>query len=563
MGSTETSNELRPTADRIARSAVVVIGVLTFAKLFSLTEKWVGLDRFGVGADWGTFAAANQLPEQLYVLIAGGALAYAFIPVFGGFLTRGDREGAWKLASNMLNTIFLAALFLAALAFLLAPWLVSTVVAPGFTPERAAQTANLMRILLVSLIIFSISGLTSGILHTHQHFLLPALAPILFDAGNLFGVVVLAPRIGIYGAAIGAVLGSVLHFGIQVPGLIRVRARWRPYLNWRDPALREVIRLMIPRALGLALANANMLVAYNIASRLGEESVARLLHPLSPILANNIASRLGEESVAAFNRGYALMQVPQTLIGTAMGIVIFPTLAVLSAAGDLNGKRSAMSGALRFILIASIPAAVAMFVAGRPLVGVLEGGQFDSEGATRVFQILQLWALGIITQSGVEIVARSFYADKDMLTPLFVAGLVAALNLVLALVFVQWFNVAGLALANSLAVGVELVLLMSILRRRWQGIDEQALITSTIKAVIAAAVMGAVMVLFSGFLDRLSLGAGRLESLLRGGLELGVGGVVYIGVALALRMTEIRELPRLILRRRGNPAAVAAEATGD
>ncbi len=549
---------LRPTATRIARSAVMVIGILAFAKLFSLTEKWVGLNRFGVSSAWDTFAAANQIPEQLFNLIAGGSLAYAFIPIFGGLLTKDDREGAWKLASNVLNTVFLAALVVSVIVFFAAPWIV-VILAPGFRfislhepltgsaftaffyPDRIGQTVVLMRILLLSLLIFSISGLCTGILHTYQSFLWPSLAPIMFDVGNLLGVLILARFWGIYGAAIGAVIGAGLHLAIQVPGLLRVRVKWRPILNWRDPSLRQVITLMIPRAVGLAVVNLNFLVA------------------------TRLASQLESGSVASFNRGWSLMQLPETLIGTAMGIVIFPTLATLSAAGDLRGKRDAMSGALRFILIASIPAAVGLALAGRPLVGVLEGGAFNSASADRVFRVVQFFALGVITQSAVEVVARSFYADKDTITPLWIALITATVNFGLA-----WFlstpdrlGVGGLALANSVAVGVELLALITILRRRWQGINESALIATTAKALIAAAVMGVVMVFVSGMIDRMHLSDNRILLLARAGVEFAIGGVVYVAVALLLRMNEVRELPQLILKRRTVASPAAAEAPGD
>src|SRR5450432_2782057 len=454
--------KLRPTASRIAQSALLVILVLGLAKGVSLVEKKVALDRFGITLSWDTYTVANQIPEQLFNLLAGGALAYAFIPIFGDFLAHDNREGAWKLASNTLNTIFLAVLLMSILAFLAAPWLVANVIAPGFAsyyadlsqpfslnfigtilhPDLVLQTANLMRILLLGLLLFSISGLCMGILQTNQNFLLPALAPIMYDVGNLFGTLVLARYLGIYGAAIGAVVGAGLHLGIQVPGLVRLHAKWRPTLNWRDPALREVIVLMIPRALGLALINLNTIVAIRI------------------------ASSLSAGSVSAYNSGYRLMQLPETLIGTAMGIVIFPTLALLSSEGDLRGKRAAMSGALRFILIASIPAAVAMALAGRPLISILEGGAFDAASADKVFRVLQFFALGIVTQSAVEIAARSFYADKDTVTPLWIALIVAAINLGLAIMLSNLYNVAGLALANSIAAGCELSLLIFILRRR-------------------------------------------------------------------------------------------------
>src|SRR5215468_10924623 len=125
-------NVTRSSATRIARSTMLVIGILAFAKAFSLLEQKIALSRFGVGAAWDTYATAAQLPEQLFNLIAGGALAYAFIPVFGGFLTRGDRESAWKLASNVLNTVFLAAVGVSIVVFLFAPWLVAHLLAPGY-----------------------------------------------------------------------------------------------------------------------------------------------------------------------------------------------------------------------------------------------------------------------------------------------------------------------------------------------------------------------------------------------------------------------------------------------
>jgi putative peptidoglycan lipid II flippase len=551
-GSGESLKPAQPSASSIARSAALVIGILAFAKVFSLIEKKIALSRFGINMSWDTFTVANQIPEQLFTLLAGGALAYAFIPIFSDFIAKDNREAAWKLASNTLNTIFLTVCTISVIVFLAAPWLIAHVVAPGFAmmladtalpfntrfveimfrPDLVMQTAALMRILLLSLMIFSISGLSMGILQTHQRFLLPSLAPIMYDVGNLIGSLILAKYMGIYGAAIGAVIGAALHFGIQVPGLWAIRAKWTPRLNWRDPALREVLVLMLPRAIALFLVNLNVL------------------------LAIRLASSLGAGSVSAYNRGWTLMQLPETLIGTAMGIVIFPTLALLSAQGDLNGKRAAMSGALRFILAASIPSAIAMLLAGRPLVSILEGGAFDAESADRVFRVVQFFALGVVTHSCVEIAARSFYADKDTMTPLWIAVITAIVNVVLALLLITPFNVAGLALANSLSVGVELLLLIFVLRRRWQGIEGRALLTTAGKSLVASAAMGVAIVVMGSLLN--GVGSGRFGALIVVGVQLVVGAVVYFGVALLLRMQEMRELPRLILRRR--EAAIPAEA---
>jgi len=304
---------------RLARSTLVVMLAFGAAKAISLVQTVIIAQVFGVGQEWDAFVAANGIPELIFTLIAGGALAHAFIPVFSGFLARGDRSRAWRLASHVVNSVFTLTLLISAIVFVAAPWLVAVLVAPGFDAAGQAQTVELMRILLLSTLIFSVSGICMGVLQSHNHFLLPALAPIMFDLGILFGVVFLIRPLGVNGIAVGAVLGASLHLGVQTPGLVHFRARWWPELGLNDPQLWRIVRLMLPRIAGLGVFSLNFLVM------------------------NNIASRLGTGAVSALSWGWRLMQIPQTLIGTAMGVVIFPTLAALSELGDEGGKRDAMS----------------------------------------------------------------------------------------------------------------------------------------------------------------------------------------------------------------------------
>ncbi len=528
----------RPSINSLARSTVLLMVTFAIAKAISLGQVVIIANVFGLGAEWDAYVTANRIPELLVLLIGGGALGYAFIPVFGGLLAREQTEQAWRLASHVMNTLFSLTALLSALAFLLAPWLVEHVVAPGFAGQQVMQTATLMRILLLSTLIFSVSGIFQGILHSHNHFLLPALAPILFDVGILFGVVALVRLLGVYGIAWGAVLGAALHFGIQVPGLVRYRMQWWPEWGLRDPRLHQVIRLMIPRLLGLGVVSFNFLVA------------------------NNVASRLGEGAVSAFDWGWRLMQIPETLLGSAMGFVIFPTLAALSELGDAGGKRRAMAGAMRFILVATVPAALGLVLLGRPLIGLLERGAFDASASELVYSTLQFFALGLVVHSALEIVARSFYADKDTITPLYAAAFAALLNVILAVTLSGWLGVGGLALANSLAVGVEVVILLVILRRRWEGIGERSILLTLGRAALAGVAMAASLVVVQGLLDRIGLGGGGLLlSIIRLGLLVGLGVVVYAGAALLLGMSEIREVFRLLLQR-GRRIAAATVAEG-
>ncbi|MCY4061831.1 MAG: murein biosynthesis integral membrane protein MurJ [Chloroflexi bacterium] len=534
---------------RIARSTLTVMIAFAAAKLISLVQTLIIARAFGVGSELDAYVAANRIPELIVILISGGALTHAFIPIFSGFLAQGDLDAAWKLSSNLITTIFMLALVISAAVFLLAPWLVSNVVAPGFDPATARNTVDMMRILLLSTIIFAVSGIFSGILNSHQHFLLPALAPIMFDIGILAGVLFLLPPFGVHGIAYGAVLGAALHFSIQLPGLIRYRMRWRFELGWNNPQLWRVIRLMLPRIGGLGVFSLNFLVM------------------------NNIASRLGVGSVSALDWGWRLMQIPQTLLGTAMGIVIFPTLAALSEMNDLEGKRDAMSGALRFILVSSIPSAIGLIVLGRPLISLLERGAFDASASALVYSTLSMFTIGLIVHSALEVIARSFYADKDTLTPLFAALGGAAINLVAAFLLSdlrsvdasvllnsaasmmptigiqrEIGNVSGLALANSLGVMFEVLSLLYILRRRWSGIQEKSLARTLLNTLVASLIMAAAIVLA----DTLWIAAipqrGLAFTIMRLIMEAVLGLVVFAIVALLLKMQEANELWSIVKR---------------
>jgi len=535
---------------RIARSTLIVMVAFGIAKVISLLQTFIIAQAFGVGSELDAYVAANRIPELIVILISGGALTHAFIPIFSGFLARGDTDGAWQLASHLINTIFSVALAVSVFVFLIAPWLVPNVVAPGFDAQTTQSTIDMMRILLISTIIFSVSGIFSGILNSHQHFLLPAVAPIMFDVGILIGVIFLMPAMGVHGIAFGAVLGSLLHFGIQIPGLIHHKMRWKLELGLRNPVLWRVIRLMLPRIGGLGVFSLNFLVM------------------------NNIASRLGVGSVSALDWGWRLMQIPQTLIGTAMGIVIFPTLAALSEVGDLTGKRSAMSGALRFILITSIPSAIGLIVLGQPLISLLERGAFDSSASALVYSTLSMFTLGLIVHSALEVIARSFYADKDTLTPLFAALGGATINFVFAIILSEVStvdsrlsynlvartfpmlgyapeigNVSGLALANSLGVMFEVLSLLYLLRRRWSGIQEDALSRTVVKTLVASLIMAGVIIVVDTIWRSLGISDSFVMTIIQLALEGIIGLITFIIVAIALKMDELSELWQMVRRR--------------
>ena len=267
---TETAERQR----HLARNTILVAGSFALAAAAGLLRNVVIARQFGIGASLDAYYAAFKLPDLLFTIVAGGALATAFIPIFADFLAADDRRGAWRLASAITNLVVIIVIVLALLAGVLAPWLVRHLIAPGFTPELQAQTASVMRLVLVSTVVFGISAVWGSVLHGFKHFLLPALAPIAYPLGVIAGALWLAPRWGIYGLAAGAVFGATLHLLIKIPGLIHYGFRWLPVLDLRSKAVRRVAILMGPRVLDLGVFHLTLLATTNLASRLSAGSVS-------------------------------------------------------------------------------------------------------------------------------------------------------------------------------------------------------------------------------------------------------------------------------------------------
>ena len=428
-----------------------VINASLLIGFFFGLDKIVGLARqvlvgreFGVRAALDAYNAANNLPDMIFAVISGSALSMAFIPVLTEALDREGRAAAWDLFSRVANWAFILTAALAGFIAIFAEPLVRYVVVPGFTLEQQATTASLMRLDVLALLVFSISGLVIGGLQANQHFLLPALAPVLYNVGQIIGVVFLSKQFGIYGLAYGVILGALLHLAIQIPGLVRYGFRWTPALDWRSPKVRRVAVLMGPRVLTMAAIYTIYLLTDRFASGMHVEG-----------------------AVTALAYGWLIMQLPETVIGTAVGTALLPTLSELAARGDRANLKRLLRRAVGVLLALTIPATLVSLLLVRPAVHlVFEGRNFTAAGAQMVVTVAQMYLLGVVGHSLVETAARTFYARKDAITPLIAAGLTLALFISLWFVFKPWLGYIGIALANIVAYSVEALLLLFILWRQ-------------------------------------------------------------------------------------------------
>jgi putative peptidoglycan lipid II flippase len=510
---------------QIARAAGLVMALFVVSRALGLLREMVISHQFGTGGDLDAYLAAFRLPDILFQIVAGGALASAFIPTFSAYLAHKDERGAWRLASAIINLVLLVTLFAGALAALLAPWLVRMIIAPGFDPAQQALTSDLMRLMLVTPVVFGVSGVVMGILNARQHFLLPALAPILYNLGIIAGAVALAPSMGVRGLAVGVVAGAFGHLFIQIPGLIRYGLRYTPTLGLRNPGVHKVGQLMLPRMLGLAAVQINFLV--------------------NTILASGLV----EGSLAALNYAWLLMLLPQGIFAQSVATAAFPTFSTQAAKGQRDEMRSTLAATLRAVLYLALPAAVSLVVLPELLVQLIfQRGAFTETSTQMVAWALALYALGLPAHSVVEIVVRAFYALHDTKTPVMVGIAAMVLNVLLSLGFISvfetfgWMPHGGLALSNSLSTTSEMVVLLAIIRRRLGGLEGRRMASSLARIGLSSAAMGFVAGALAWLL-------GEYSAWLSGLAAIVMGFVVYVAASLALRTPEPRAVWGMVMNR--------------
>jgi putative peptidoglycan lipid II flippase len=509
---------------RLAWSTAVFSAATGLSRVLGLFREIVAANYFGARGSINAFTVAFQIPNLVRALVADAALSSAFVPVFSELLEKGERARAWRVASTVFWLFLLVVGGLTALFILAAPVLI-----PPLTDAYDDLAVTLSQILFPIVVLIGLFGIVTGILNSYDQFTIPALTPVFWNLAIIVGLVVGVPRADtdeakLYVYAGSIVVGTLIQFLLPLPWLRGLDGRLRVALDVRDPAVRQVFKLMVPVMLGLGLINVNAVIGTVVAATW-----------IDPTIAPN-----------AIDKAFRVYMLPQGMFSVAVATVLYPSLARLATRRDLDGFRDTVTRGLRQINFLLLPAAAASIVLAEPIIRLLyERGAFDPEETTVVAQCLAAFSIGLAFNGMMLMLNRAFFSLQTPWVPTAIAVVNLALNVVLYAAF-ERLGAWGIPLAISLANVAGVALLALTLRHRIGSLHLVGTAEAFLRALLASAVLAAVAYGVWRGLDE-ALGRSLPAQLVSVSGALVAGAASYLGAAWLLR---VRELTALLSLRR-------------
>ena len=510
----------------MARGARRVSVLTMLSRVLGLVREQIFALTLGAGAYSDAFLAAFRIPNLLRDLFAEGALSTAFVPTYVKTLKQDGRGAAYALSNRVLTTLtlYLGSLALVAMIF---PGPVVRAVATGFSADKAALTAELVRIMMMFLPTISLAVVAMGALNAEERYTTPALASSMFNVvaivgGGIVWVVGPSPRLAVTVWAALTLLGGVAQLAVQVPPLWRMgfRPRFRPDLALRDPGTRRIASLMAPATLGVAAVQINVLISTSFASTGAEGSISWL--------------------------GYAfrLMQLPIGVFGVAIGTTALTHLSRDAAASDPAALRATLRRALQMVLFLTIPSTVGLALLGQPIIRLIfEHGRFGPHATIETARALSGYAVGLVAYSAIKVVAPAFYALGRTRIPLLASLSAVAANLLWNILTFKRLGHVGLALGTSMAAIVNLAVLLCAFQLQVRQLLTGPFVGTVARIILAATAMAAVIWPLSRWLTAVApVGFGGHAIAVLAPVVVGAG--IYFAAARALRLSEATALVR-------------------
>jgi len=525
---------LNHSSKTVLSAAFILAVTALISRILGLFRDRLLAGKFGAGNELDIYFAAFRLPDLIYSILIMGAVSSAFIPVFAQYFKK-DEKQAWRLTGGLFNWVLLILMGLSLIFIFFAPWIVS-LIAPGFSGQKKEMTIILTRIMFLSPLLLGMSSILSGVLQYFHRFFIYSLAPIMYNLGIIFGIVFLAPRMGLVGLAWGVVLGAFLHFLIQLPSALYSGFKLNINLKFHE-GIRKIIKLTIPRTIGLAGFQINYVVI------------------------TAIASSLAVGSIAIFNLANNLQYVPIGIIGISFAMAVFPRLADSSAEQNKEKFSRDFCSVFGQILYLVLPITVLFFILRAQIIRLILGtGQFGWVDTRLTAAALGIFSISVFAQSLIPLVSRAFYSFHDTKTPVSISlisiglniglsfGLVWALNNVnifsrfFSNVFklggIDHFSVLGLPLAFSLANIFNFFVLMKFFNQRIKNWNLKLILDSVYKIIASCILMTAVIYISLRITNLFVDNRTFVGLFIQTAVSAGIGIMIYFLASLFLKIPE-------------------------
>jgi len=455
----------------ITSAAFVIIFLTLASRLLGLIRYRVLAGEFGVTTDLAAFLTAFIIPDTIFQIVVVGALSTAFIPVIAMYLTNREEAEVSRIFSIVVSFALVATAIFTVVVFIFAHP-IAIILAPRLPDSAHDLTANMLRVMMVGQFFIIISGFVTGLLNSYHRFLIPAIAPLIYNLGIIFGTIFLSPSLGIYGPVAGVVIGAIGHLLIQIPLMRRLGVKFSFNLNFYHPAVQRIAQLTAPRTLGI--------------------SVAQLEPMIDNALATLITSTSAETNITVLRYAFLLQGLPAGVFGYALGTAALPTLSKEFTKENLDNFKATLTASLHQIMYLVIPTTVVLVVLRIPIVRLAFGAaKFDWEATQLTALILAISSIGIIGQACIQLLARAFYAIQDTKTPVNISVFTVFLNVLISVVVVFVFNnIILMGLAASIGGMVSAILMFYFLSKRIGGFDWGNLLVPIFKMGVAGFLSG-------------------------------------------------------------------------
>lgn len=517
---------------RIARNTAVFSVATGLSRIAGLVREVVASSYFATSGAFSAFTIAFQVPNLVRSLFADAALSAAFVPVFTELLEQGRRRDAFKLASTLFWVILIALGAITLFFMAAAGFVMPLFTGDKFSAELNQLTIGLSRVLFPIVVLLGLNGLTVGILNAYDHFSIPAIAPLVWNVVIIASLIVLRPMFHgqdqLYGYALGVLIGTAVQFAMGLPQLRRMGFHLQFALDWRDPRIAQVFRLMLPTTIGLGIINFDLLIN------------------------SSLGSLVSDQAPRAIDAAFRIYMLPQGMFSVALATVLFPALSRFAARHDIDGLRRTMGNGIRQIFLMLIPAAAITLVLATPITRLIyQHGSFGTHSTEQVSTALFWFSFSLPFSGANLLLTRTFFSLQRPWVPTALSAVNLALNAAVSLALYKPLGIAGLVIGTAVASLGMTVMQAHFLRRHLAGRIEAAQTTLTvIKIAVVSAAIGLLTYALWWGIDHV-LGRSVPAQIVSVGVSISAGLAAYCAAVLALRIPEALQIRTLVAGRLG------------